>query len=154
MRMKKTILYEFLYLFIAIIIALISISLFCRIEKNNDISINLFHGYTTMSIKLMFYHFWLLSIFIITLLRQLKLKFNKVIPNLLLTIVCVILIYFFNKHIEISENLKLSFEKDAKDIISEVNITIWFFRILQIMFAIVSMICITKLIQNRKKHYA
>lgn len=111
--MKKIILFEFLYFLLSLIIGLFGIALFCRITYSKNIFvIPVFGNNIQMTAGLMLSFFWLASLFILTLVRQYKQKFNNLFHNLILLICCLALSYFLLNFIDSAQNMKNIFEKE------------------------------------------
>lgn len=108
---------------------------------------------TKMSSEYGILYFWLISMFSITLFRQIKLKFRSLIPNLILISLGILLIILFNNFIQNTSFRQLTV-KSGLIIYERTTLTIGYitFRILQLfilMLVIVSGYNIFKIRKER-----
>lgn len=92
--MSKSAIKEIYYLIISFIILFLFILFYGLAFSLQELSFRL--SYTKMSNNQSLVYFWLILIFIITFSRQLKLKFRSYYPNLILIIIGILLIVYFN----------------------------------------------------------
>jgi len=154
--MKKTILFEFLYFLLTLIIGLFGIALLCRSTDSKTVfAIPIFGNNIQMTVRLMLSFFWLISLFILTLVRQFKQKFNNLFHNLILLIAGLALTYFFLNFIYSAQNMKNMF---AKEIPAEkntgLNYEIALFSFLQILVIIIVIKAVINSTLKIKKHCA
>ena len=111
--MKRKNFFEFLYLILTIFIAIVLMA-FCTfiIDARNAFGFKVYENRIEMSFKLMFLFFWLITVFIFNLLRQLKLKFNHYFSNSSLIITGLFLEHFLNVFISTTINMKGMLEKE------------------------------------------
>ena len=136
--MKKTILFEFLYVLLSLIIGLFGIAFLSRITYSKTLFIiPVFGNNIQMTAGSMLSFFWLVSLFILTLVRQFKQKFNNLFHNLILLIAGLILTYFFLNFIDSAHNMKNVFEKELPaEKITDLNYEIALFSFFQILVMI------------------
>lgn len=154
--MKKTILFEFLYFLLSLIIGLFGIAFLSRITySKTTFVIPVFGNNIQMTAGLMLSFFWLGSLFILTLVRQFKQKINNLFHNLILLIAGLALTYFFLNFIDIAQNMKNVFEKELPaEKITSLNYEIALFSFLQILVTITMIKAIINSTQKLKKHCA
>lgn len=152
--MKKTILFEFLYFLLSLIIGLFGIALLCRSTYSKTIfAIPIFGHNIHMTAGLMLSFFWLVSLFILTLVRQIKQKFNNLFHNLILLIAGLALTYFFLNFINSAQNMKNAFEKELPaEKIAGLNYEIALFSFLQILVIITVIKALISTILKVKVH--
>lgn len=154
--MKKTILFEFLYFLLSLIIGLFGIAFLCRITYSKTIFIiPVFGNNIQMTAGLMLSFFWLVSLFMLILIRQFKQKFNSLFHNLILLIIGLALTYFFLNFIDSAQNMKNVFGKElsAEKIIG-LNYEIVLFSFLQILVMITMIKAIINSTLKVKKYCA
>jgi len=155
-NMKKTILFEFLYLLLSLIIGVFGIAFLSRITYSKNLFvIPVFGNNIQMTAGLMLFFFWLVSLFILTLLRQFKQNFNNLFHNLILLIAGLALTYFFLNFISSAQNMKNVFRKELlPEKITGLNYEIALFSFLQILVIITVIKAVITSILTLKKHYA
>ncbi|QGK74413.1 hypothetical protein [Flavobacterium sp. SLB02] len=152
--MKKTILFEFLYFLLSLIIGLFGIAFLSRITYSKTLFIiPVFGNNIQMTAGLMLSFFWLVSLFILTLVRQFKQKFKNLFHNLILLIAGLALTYFFLNFIDIAQNMKNVFEKELPaEKITGLNYEIALFSFLQILVIITVIKAVINSTLKVKKH--
>ncbi|SHH06881.1 hypothetical protein SAMN05443549_1153 [Flavobacterium fluvii] len=136
--MKKKILFEFLYFLLSLIIGLFGMALLCRSTYSKTIFvIPVFGNNIQMTVGLMLSFFLLVSLFILTLVRQFKQKFKNLFHNFILLISGLALTYFFLNFIDSAQNMKNVFGKEfSAEKITGLNYEIALFSFLQILVTI------------------
>jgi hypothetical protein len=154
--MKKAILFEFLYFLLSLIIGLFGIVLFCRSTDSKTIfAIPVFGNNIQMTVGLMLSFFWLGSLFVLTLVRQFKQKFNNLFYNLILLIAGLALTYFFLNFIDSAQNMKSMFGKEiSAEKNTGLNYEIALFSFLQILVLITVIKALINSTLKVKKHCA
>jgi hypothetical protein len=154
--MKKTILFEFLYFLLSLIIGLIGIAFLCRITYSKTLFIiPVFGNNIQMTAGLMLSFFWLVSLFILTSVRQFKQKFNNLFHNLILLMAGLALTYFFLNFIDNAQNMKNVFRKELPaEKITSLNYEMTLFSFLQILVIIIVIKAVINSILKVKKHCA
>ena len=154
--MKKTILFEFLYFLLSLIIGLLGIAFLSRITYSKNLfAIPVFGNNIQMTAGLMLSFFWLVSLFILTLIRQFKQNFNNLFHNLILLICSLALTYFFLNFISNAQNMKDAFEKELlSEKITGLNYEIALFSFLQILVIITTIKAVINSTLKAKKNCA
>lgn len=136
--MKKTILFEFLYLLLSAIIGLLLMALLCQTtDSKNIFALPVFGNNIQMPVGLMLTFHWLVSLFTLTLIRQIKQKFNNHFHNLILVIAGLSLTYFLLVFIDTIQNMKNVFGKELPaEKITDLNYEIALFSCFQILVGI------------------
>jgi hypothetical protein len=136
--MKKTILFEFLYLLLSAIIGLLLMALLCQTtDSKNIFALPVFGNNIQMPVGLMLTFHWLVSLFTLTLIRQIKQKFNNHFHNLILVIAGLSLTYFLLVFIDTTQNMKNVFGKELlAEKITDLNYEIALFSCFQILVGI------------------
>lgn len=108
---------------------------------------------TKMSNNQSLLYFWLIFMFSITLSRQIKLKFKSYYPNLILIILGLILILYFNIFSHNSRSYQITINEDSMIYKTEnfAN-TYIIFRILQLFIIVILIISSLNILQIRKKN--
>ncbi|MET0759410.1 MAG: hypothetical protein ABWZ56_03260 [Flavobacterium sp.] len=136
--MKKTILFEFLYLLLSAIIGLLLMALLCQTtDSKNIFTLPVFGNSIQMPVGLMLTFHWLVSLFTLTLIRQIKQKFHNHFHNLILVIAGLSLTYFLLVFIDTTQNMKNVFGKELlAEKITDLNYEIALFSCFQILVGI------------------
>ena len=123
---------------LSLIIGLFGIAFLSRITYSKTFFIiPVFGNNIQMTAGLMLSFFWLDSLFILTLVRQFKQKFNNLFHNSILLITGLALTYFFLNFIDIAQNMKNEFKKELlAEKITGLNYEIALFSFLQILVII------------------
>ena len=106
---------------------------------------------TKMTYRQVSMYLWLVCVFLITLCRQIRLRFNKFYPNLILVLTGLFLCLYFNAFAENSHLRRLTIQNNK--ITYETNdftLETAFYRSLQILVFAVIIYCIFKLIKSKK----
>jgi len=154
--MKKTILFEFLYLSLSVIVGILLMVLLCRTTNSENVfAFPVFGNNIQMSLGLMLTFFWLVSLFILTLTRQIKQQFNNYFHNLILVLVGLSLTYFLLSFIDVAQNMKTIFGKEfSAEKITNCYYEIILFSIFQIIIGIIIIKTIANSIKNIRRHSA
>lgn len=154
--MKRKILFEFLYL-IFISLSAVVLMAFCTVIKDskNTFGFKVFENSIQMSVGLMLLFFWLITVFIFNLLRQLKLKFNQYFSNLSIIISGLVLEYFLNVFVSTTINMKEILEREKLyEKVKNCDYEIILFRSLQILVGVIIVVAIVKTIKKLRVHSA
>ena len=137
-------------------IELFGIAFLSRITYSKTLFIIPVFGYNIqMSAVLMLSFFWLVSLFILTLARQFKQKFNNLFHNLILLITGLALSYFLFNFIGNAQNMKNVFGKELPtEKIIGLNYEIALFSFLQILVIITVIKAVIYSTLKLKKYYA
>jgi hypothetical protein len=110
--------------------------------------------FTKMSNATCILYFLLIIFYIITLIRQSKLKFNSYYPNLILIIIGIILFYFFTIFAKNAISVELTVEKNIITYKTEnFTIGVLIFKLLQLFVGVVIILSTVKcIIINRREN--
>ena len=134
--MSKSAIKEIYYLIISFIILFLFILFYGLAFSLQELSFRL--SYTKMSNNQSLVYFWFILIFIITFSRQLKLKFRSYYPNLILIIIGILLIVYFNIFSLNTNSYELTIKENEMVYKVENYTTAYIiFRILQLLLIIV-----------------
>jgi hypothetical protein len=155
-HMKKTILFEFLYFLLSLIIGLFGMALLCRSTYSKTIfAIPVFGSNIQMTVGLMLSFFLSVSLFTLTLIRQFKQKFNNLFHNSILLIASLALTYFFLNFIYSAQNMKNVFGKEfTAEKNTGLNYEIALFSFLQLLVIITMIKTVINSTLKVKKHCA
>lgn len=134
--MNKSEIKEIYYFIFSFIVLFLFILFYGLAFSLQELSLKL--SYTKMSNNQTLVYFWLIFMFLITLIRQFKLKFRSYYPNLILIILGLILIFYFNIFSTNTDSYELTIKEDTMIYKSE-NFTTGYitFRILQLLILVV-----------------
>ena len=138
--MKKSILLEFLILLLSVFCSITSLVFFCNSKPNENLTFKVFEINIETSISMMLFLFWLISIFTINSIRQLKIKYKNQASNLVLFIVSGLLIYFTIRQLSSSLRLNKAYFSEQNKGIVDINKTLilfWTFLILLLLTEII-----------------
>ncbi len=130
---------EIYYFIVSLVILLVFSFFYGFVYSLQELSLKL--TYTKMSYWQSFLYFWLVFMYLITLSRQIKLKFNSYYPNLILIVLGLILIFFFyffstnTRSFELTVNQNVTTYKTEK-----FTIGYFVFRILQVIILVILVI--------------
>ncbi len=149
--MRKSIIIEIVILIVCVLIAFIFTALLCDFTPSEDLSVKVFNIGTETSPLYMIYLFWLFSVFIINSLRQIKLKYESIVPNIVLFFVSLRLLYFIYGRINSVTRLKIAMKIDQGDITDNNKFLylLWTILILLITTAIITLFSFQKHFRQR-----
>ncbi len=118
----------------------------CRTTDSPDsFSFKILESSTQMKVERMLIFWTVVSLFTVTLIRQIRLKFRSHFTIIVLILTGIRLLFWFNKFIENIEKLKTYFIKKNEAIkISNLANEIVIFRFLQVFLGIIVIICLVK----------
>lgn len=146
MTIKKIVTSELLYLLISLLIGFVVMCFVCRTATSLDsFSFKILESYIQMKVERMLLFWVLVTLFIITLTRQIRLKYRSHFTNIILVVTGVRLLYWFNIFIQNFEILKNYFIKKNETVkIPNLDNEIIIFRCLQAFIGVIVIICIAK----------
>ncbi|MEY4963413.1 MAG: hypothetical protein RLZZ323_732 [Bacteroidota bacterium] len=148
--MNKSEISEIYYFILSFILLFMFILFYGLVFSLQELSLKLSN--TKMSNNQSLLYFWLIFMFLITLSRQIKLKFRSYYPNLILIILGIILMFYFNIFSHNSSSYQLTINEDS--IISKTeNFTNTYivFRSLQLFILAILIVSSLSIINIRKK---
>ena len=148
--MNKSEITEIYYFILSLILLFVFILFYGLAFSLQELSLKL--SYTEMSNNQSLIYFWLIFMFLITLTRQIKLKFRSYYPNLILIILGLILMFYFNIFSHNSRSYQLIIKEDTMIYKTEKFTNGYIaFRILQ-LFILVILILSSLNVLRSKKH--
>lgn len=149
--MKKSIIIEIVVLIVCVLTAFILTVLFCDFTSSEDLNLEIFNIGTATSPIYMIYLLWLFSIFIINSLRQIKLKYESIVPNIVLFLVSLRLLYFIYGRINSVTRLIIVMQIDQHDITDNNKFLylLWTILILLIITTIITLFSFQKYFRQR-----
>jgi hypothetical protein len=148
--MNKSEITEIYYFILSFILLFVFILFYGLAFSLQELSLKL--SYTKMSNNQSLIYFWLIFMFLITLSRQIKLKFRSYYPNLILIILGLILMFYFNIFSHNSRSYQLIIKEDTMIYKTEKFTNGYIaFRILQ-LFILVILILSSLNVLRSKKH--
>jgi hypothetical protein len=148
-----------LYLLATLIIAFLLMALVCRPTNSYDtFALRIFSSSMVTKIGKMFLFFGFVTLFMVTLIRQVRLKFNSHFSNIVLIACGARIFYLFQKFIKNITTIKSVFiEKGDASMVQDLDNEIILFRLLQAFVGIVVIISLMRSInkirnQNNFQH--
>ena len=148
--MNKSEIKEIYYFILSFVVLFLFMLFYGLAFSLQELSIKL--SYTKMSNNQSLVYFWLIIMFLITLIRQFKLKFKSYYPNLTLIILGIILIIYFNIFTTNTTSYELTINEDTMVYKTE-NYTTGYiiFRILQLCIAVILLITALNIYRKNKQ---
>ena len=149
--MNKSEITEVYYFILSFILLFVFILFYGWTFSLQELSLKLSN--TKMSNNQSLLYFWFIFMFLITLNRQIKLKFRSYYPNLILIILSLILMFYFNIFCHNSRSYQLTINEESMIYKTE-NFTNPYiiFRILQLLIIVILIISSLNVLQIRKKN--
>lgn len=149
--MRKSIIKEIVTLIVCDLTAFVIALLFCDFTPSGDLSLKIFNIGTETTANSWLYLFWLFSIFIINSLRQIKLKYESLVTNIVLLIVSLRLLYFIYGRINSITRLKIAMQIDQCDVSNNNKFLylLWTISILLIVTTIIILFSFQKHLRQR-----
>ncbi len=149
--MNKSEITEIYYFILSFILLFMFILFYGLAFSLQELSLKL--SFTEMSNTQSLIYFWLIFMFLITLIRQIKLKFRSYYPNLILIILGLILMLYFNIFSQNTCSYQLTI-KEGTMIYKTDNFTKGYitFRILQLFILIILILSSLNILRRNKKH--
>jgi hypothetical protein len=125
-------------------------ALFGHFTTDNNIQINFFGVGTEMSTRLMLLILCCISIFTIDSFRQIKLKYNNTVTNLVLLVVSLRLLYFvISDLVRVTHLKQVILENGGNPSMNNFIIALWTLLALLIVTVIITIYYFQKLIRQR-----
>jgi drug/metabolite transporter (DMT)-like permease len=149
--MNKSEITELYYFILSFILLFVFILFYGLAFSLQELSLKI--SFTEMSNTQSLIYFWLIFMFLITLSRQIKLKFRSYYPNLILIILGLILMLYFNIFSQNTRSYQLTI-KEGTMIYKTDNFTKGYitFRILQLFILIILILSSLNILRRNKKH--
>ena len=149
--MRKSIITEIVILIVCALTAVLLAVLLCDFTPSEDLSVKIFNIGTETSPRYMVYIFWLLSIFIVNSLRQIKLKYKSIISNIVLLLVSLRLLLFVYGRIESVTRLKHAILADQRNPTNNNNFLylLWTILIILLITIIIILFSFQKSVRQR-----
>jgi drug/metabolite transporter (DMT)-like permease len=149
--MNKSEITEIYYFILSFILLFVFILFYGLAFSLQELSLKI--SFTEMSNTQSLMYFWLIFMFLITLSRQIKLKFRSYYPNLILIILGLILMLYFNIFSQNTRSYQLTI-KEGTMIYKTDNFTKGYitFRILQLFILIILILSSLNILRRNKKH--
>lgn len=149
--MNKSEITEIYYFILSFILLFVFVLFYGLAFSLQELSLKL--SYTEMSTNQSLIYFWLIFMFLITLTRQIKLKFRSYYPNLILIILGLILMFYFNIFSQNTRSYQLTIKEDTMIYKTE-NFTNGYiaFRFLQLLILVILTLSSINIITRNKKH--
>lgn len=151
-NIKKNIVTEILYFLTTSIVAFILLVMICKPgDSPDEFMFKIITSFVKMKIGRMFLFWGVVTIFTLTIVRQLKQKFKNIFTNMLLITTGLILVYKFHKFVWGVNKLKSYYAKDGDEAIAgSLHYDVILLRCLQIFILVIVVIAIINLIKISK----
>jgi hypothetical protein len=148
--MNKSEIKEIYYFILSFIVLFLFMLFYGLAFSLQELSLRL--SYTKMSNNQSLVYFCLIIMFLITLIRQFKLKFRSYYPNLILIILGIILIIYFSIFSMNTTSYELTIKEDTMVYKTENHTTGYIiFRILQLFIAVILIISTLNIFRKDKQ---